>query len=63
MTINSSQVVTLAAQYKISGIRVSGNKPFAAFSGTMFGRGLSMPNYDYAMVTCIIAYDKNVVAN
>ena len=54
VTANALQVVTLAVRYTISGITVTGSKPFVAFSGNMYGCGQVTDNADngqnYAMV-------------
>ncbi len=50
MTLNALQVVSLATKSVLSGIRISGNKPFAAFSGNMCGNMVNSDACGYAMV-------------
>lgn len=51
VTLNALQVVTLAVRFEItSGISVSGNKPFAAFSGNMAGMVQAEDAFSYVMV-------------
>lgn len=52
VTLNALQVVTLAIKDIISGITISGNKPFAAFSGNMAGKVQPTDNaFSYAVVS------------
>ncbi len=51
VTINALQVVTLAIVNIISGTLVIGDKPIAAFSGSMVGVVQSTDAYDYIMVS------------
>jgi hypothetical protein len=48
--LNASQLVTFAVEKITSGMSVTGNKPFAAFSGNMLGYLTPLWNNDYMMV-------------
>jgi hypothetical protein len=61
VTLNALQVVTLAVNRITSGISVIGSKPFAAFSGTMYGYLTGSSNYAIVVYYYNLKTKKNVI--